>query len=143
NSPAGRLPPERVHGEYDQRRAPGMTVVSPTLPGPLLAPASAAFHRMPPIVIPLPVISSSSTIIPSSLNLVAYAPPPSLPTPTRRRRQHAQGKLPLKAGKCSNVECQATASTEWRRHPVTKEQLCNPCGQRARADHKKGRQSVR
>jgi hypothetical protein len=47
-------------------------------------------------------------------------------------------KQDWKSGNCSR--CDATRSSQWRRDPETKEQLCNRCGQKAHAAHKKQRE---
>ncbi|KAF8196350.1 hypothetical protein K438DRAFT_1826056 [Mycena galopus ATCC 62051] len=53
--------------------------------------------------------------------------------PPARHRQQQNKRLstkPLKPGNCS--QCRANQSTQWRRHPVSKDSLCNKCGQKAR-----------
>ncbi|KAF8196385.1 hypothetical protein K438DRAFT_1826166 [Mycena galopus ATCC 62051] len=52
------------------------------------------------------------------------------PAGHRQQQNKRASKKPLKLGHCT--QCGADRSTQWRRHPVSKESLCNKCGQKAR-----------
>ncbi|KAF8196381.1 hypothetical protein K438DRAFT_1760532 [Mycena galopus ATCC 62051] len=52
------------------------------------------------------------------------------PAGHRQQQNKRLSTKPPKPGKCS--QCGANQSTQWRRHPVSNDSLCNKCGQKAR-----------